>query len=239
MSKEINKYESMAKTYEDQSLTKNEKLIYVYLILLHNNIKNYAYPSYVSLKKALSTTRDDTVSKVIKSLEEKEYIEREITPGRNTKYHLLKNITTTKNEGTTKSEGTTKNESSTTTENEGTPLRKVKDNSINNKLNNSINISTNRKASKKSNKNYIDLSHMEIEYIKITQEEYNKLVEKYTEPLVKKKLIDMEAYEANRKKKYLDHYKALCSWLNKDQPKEQQLNDIPKGRFIEMQIGGK
>ena len=77
MSREIDKYDSMAKTYEDQSLTKNEKLIYVYLILLYNNTKQYAYPSYVSLKKALSTTRDDTVSKVIKSLEEKGYIKSE------------------------------------------------------------------------------------------------------------------------------------------------------------------
>ena len=42
MSREINKYDSMAKTYEDQSLTKNEKLIYVYLILLYNNTKQYA-----------------------------------------------------------------------------------------------------------------------------------------------------------------------------------------------------
>ncbi|MDU4933990.1 MAG: helix-turn-helix domain-containing protein [Peptostreptococcaceae bacterium] len=236
--KEINKYDSMAKTYEDQYLTKNEKLIYVYLILLHNNIKGYAYPSYSSLKKALSTTRDDTVSKVVKSLEEKEYIERDISPGRNTKYYLLKNIkSTTKNESTTENEGTTKSEGATTTENEGIPLRKVKDNSINIGLNNSINTSTNKKASKKSNKTYIDLSHMEIEYIKLTQEEYNKLVEKYTEGLVKKKLIDMESYEANRKKKYLDHYKALCSWLNKEKPKEQQLYDKPMGKVIEMKIG--
>lgn len=236
--KEINKYDSMAKTYEDQYLTKNEKLIYVYLILLHNNIKGYAYPSYSSLKKALSTTRDDTVSKVVKSLEEKEYIERDISPGRNTKYYLLKNIkSTTKNESTTENEGTTKSEGATTTENEGIPLRKVKDNSINIGLNNSINISTNKKASKKSNKTYIDLSHMEIEYIKLTQEEYNKLVEKYTEGLVKKKLIDMESYEANRKKKYLDHYKALCSWLNKEKPKEQQLYEKSRGKVIEMKIG--
>lgn len=236
--KEINKYDSMAKTYEDQYLTKNEKLIYVYLILLHNNIKGYAYPSYSSLKKALSTTRDDTVSKVVKSLEEKEYIERDISPGRNTKYYLLKNIkSTTKNESTTENEGTTKSEGVTTTENEGIPLRKVKDNSINIGLNNNINISTNKKASKKSNKTYIDLSHMEIEYIKLTQEEYNKLVEKYTEGLVKKKLIDMESYEANRKKKYLDHYKALCSWLNKEKPKEQPLYEKPRGKVIEMKIG--
>lgn len=236
--KEINKYDSMAKTYEDQYLTKNEKLIYVYLILLHNNIKGYAYPSYSSLKKALSTTRDDTVSKVVKSLEEKEYIERDISPGRNTKYYLLKNIkSTTKNESTTENEGTTKSEGVTTTENEGIPLRKVKDNSINIGLNNNINISTNKKASKKSNKTYIDLSHMEIEYIKLTQEEYNKLVEKYTEGLVKKKLIDMESYEANRKKKYLDHYKALCSWLNKEKPKDQPLYEKPKGKVIEMKIG--
>ena len=103
--------------------------------------------------------------------------------------------------------------------------------------NNNINISTNKKASKKSNKTYIDLSHMEIEYIKLTQEEYNKLVEKYTEGLVKKKLIDMESYEANRKKKYLDHYKALCSWLNKEKPKEQPLYEKPRGKVIEMKIG--
>ncbi|MDU4413996.1 hypothetical protein GKD08_06110 [Paeniclostridium sordellii] len=227
--KEINKYDSMAKTYEDQYLTKNEKLIYVYLILLHNNSKGFAYPSYVSLKRALSTTRDDTVSKIVKSLEEKRYIKRDLSPGRNTKYYLLKNIkSTTKSEGTTKTESTTKNEGATTTKNEGTPLRKVKDNSINNKLNNSINIHNEKKSSKKINKKYIDLSQIEIEYIKLTQEEYDKLVEKYTETLVKKKLIDMEAYEANRKKKYLDHYKALCSWLNKEKPKDQQSKEKSK-----------
>ena len=87
------------------------------------------------------------------------------------------------------------------------------------------------KASKKINKTYIDLSHMDIEYIKITQEEYNKLVEKYTEELVNKKLIDMESYEANRKKKYIDHYKALCSWLNKEKSKEQHIKSIDKAKY--------
>ena len=98
---------------------------------------------------------------------------------------------------------------------------------------NKNNISTNKKASKKSNKTYIDLSHMDIEYIKITQEEYNKLVEKYTEEFVNKKLIDMESYEANRKKKYIDHYKALCSWLNKEKAKEQHIKSIDKAKYDE------
>ena len=63
----MKKYDAMNKTYEDQALSKNEKLIYNYLILMYNEASGYAYPSYVSLKKALSTTRDDTVSKILKS----------------------------------------------------------------------------------------------------------------------------------------------------------------------------
>ena len=240
MSREINKYDSMAKTYEDQSLTKNEKLIYVYLILLYNNTKQYAYPSYVSLKKALSTTRDDTVSKVIKSLEEKGYIKREIQPGRNTKYFLLKNVSTTKSEGT--------------------PLRKVKDNRINNKLNNRININSEstkdlntsnkndttmknedskKKTSKGINKEYIDLSYMEIDYVNLTQENYNKLVEKYGESNVKDKLIALDSYLANGIKKYKNHYKTLQNWLNKDVSKQPtQIIEKPKGKIIDFKIGG-
>jgi hypothetical protein len=127
-------------TLDDMNLNKNEKLVYIKLIRLHNQAKGYAYPSYKTLKIVLSTTRDDTVSNTLKSLEEKVYIEREIVPGRNTKYYLLKNITTTKSEGATKNEGTTKSEGCTTTKNEGTPLRKTKDNRVNIELSNRVNI---------------------------------------------------------------------------------------------------
>ena len=36
-----------------------------------------------------------------------------------------------------------------------------------------------KKTSKGINKEYIDLSYMEIDYVNLTQENYNKLVEKY------------------------------------------------------------
>lgn len=96
-----------------------------------------------------------------------------------------------------------------------------------------------KKTSKGINKEYIDLSYMEIDYVNLTQENYNKLVEKYGESNVKDKLIALDSYLANGIKKYKNHYKTLQNWLNKDVSKQPtQIIEKPKGKIIDFKIGG-
>lgn len=95
---------------EDDNLNVNEKYFLIVLVRYWNKDKGYAYPSYKILKNNLNITRDDKISNLIKSLEIKGYIKKEVIPGKGSKYFILKHLTTTKYEGTTEIEGTTQNE---------------------------------------------------------------------------------------------------------------------------------
>lgn len=229
----VNKYKALRKSNLDENLNKNEKLIYNHLILCLDEELGFAYPTYPELMKVINVQRRNSVSDTIESLRRKEYIETKKGFRGANNYYLLKYINSNENDTSNNFDTSNENDTRTSNENVTRLVTKTLLNNINNNINNKLNINSHKKASKKINKTYIDLSHMDIEYIKITQEEYNKLVVKYTEELVNKKLIDMESYEANRKKKYIDHYKALCSWLNKEKSKEQHIKSIDKAKYDE------
>lgn len=75
----------------DTKLKCNEKVLLLYLVQCHNEDLGYAYPPYDSIKTALSTKRNDTVSNTLKGLVEKGYISIE-KHGRNNVYHVLKHL---------------------------------------------------------------------------------------------------------------------------------------------------
>lgn len=227
----INKYKMLRLTNLDNNLGKNEKLIYNHLILCFDEEKGFAYPPYPELMQVLGVKRRNSVADTVEGLREKDYIETKKGFRGANNYYLLKYITSNENDTSNTLDTSNENVTRTSNKNDTRLVTKPLLNNINNKLNNKVNINSTKKTSRKNKKVYIDLSNMEIEHIKLTQEEYNKLIVKYTESLVKKKLVDMESYEANRKKKYLDHYKALCSWLNKEQSKDQQIMEQPKAQL--------
>lgn len=62
---------------------------------------------------------------------------------------------------------------------------------------------------------YLDLTFIDdvIEKVKITQEQYNKLLAKYNQSLLHSQIIALDNYIVNGKgNKYKDHYRALNTW---------------------------
>lgn len=71
---------------------------------------------------------------------------------------------------------------------------------------------------------YISLSFIDdsIDKVKLTQEQYDKLINKFSKDLVHKTIISLDTYIANGTKKYKDHYRTLNNWCtknNKEAPK--------------------
>lgn len=220
----------------DNNLGKNEKLIYNHLILCFDEEKGFAYPSYPELMQVLGVKRRNSVADTVEGLREKNYIETKKGFRGANNYYLLRYITS--NEIVTSNIIDTSNETDTRTSNEtDTPLvTELLLNKVNNKLNNSININSTKKTSTKKEKLYIDLSEYEYESIKVTQEEYDKLINfaHGDVNLVHSKMLSLEAGIVNGNetyKGYKNHYMTLRNWLSKDvKPKEQQIIEKPKGK---------
>ena len=90
---------------------------------------------------------------------------------------------------------------------------------------------------KKSNikRVYMDLSFldMDIENVKITQEEYNKLVKKYGADYIANQILNLENYIVNGKgDKYKSHYKVLLTWGNMDLKKGNLVITQDKNNFF-------
>jgi predicted phage replisome organizer len=71
---------------------------------------------------------------------------------------------------------------------------------------------------------YKDLSFIDdsIAKVKLTEEQYDKLIDKFSKDLVHKTIISLDTYIANGTKKYKDHYRTLNNWCmknNKEAPK--------------------
>lgn len=64
---------------------------------------------------------------------------------------------------------------------------------------------------------YINLSFIDdvIEKVKLTQDQYNKLISKYNKEQVHKTIISLDTYITNGTKKYKDHYRTINNWCLK------------------------
>jgi hypothetical protein len=58
-------------------------------------------------------------------------------------------------------------------------------------------------------------SYGELEKVKLTIEEYNKLCEKLSEPIVKELITELDLYLASKGDKYKDHYAVIQSWARR------------------------
>ena len=79
----------------------------------------------------------------------------------------------------------------------------------------------NIKNDKKDKNIYIPLTFIDevIDKVKITEEQYSNLINKFGETLVHKNIIALDNYITNGKgKNYKDHYRALNTWCSKDKP---------------------
>lgn len=98
-------------------------------------------------------------------------------------------------------------------------LYNINDNESNNDKSNEINNSKKENIKNKIIKKYMDLNFIDdvIDKVKITQEQYDKLVNKFNKEILHKNIIALDNYIANGKgSKYKDHYRALNTWCSKE-----------------------
>ena len=88
-----------------------------------------------------------------------------------------------------------------------------KDSSINNSSINNIDKTANNKKPV-----YMDLTFIEdyIDTVKITQDQYDKLVKDYGVNIVNNTIRNLDNYIVNNKRKYKDHNRVLRTWLSKN-----------------------
>lgn len=108
-------------------------------------------------------------------------------------------------------------------------LNDDKEHSSNTYKNTVDNTSKKKSKSKENNYIYMDLKFIDdvIDKVKITEEQYNKLINKFNVEIVKREILALDNYIANGKgTKYKDHYRALNTWCSK--VKEVNVQAKPK-----------
>lgn len=70
------------------NLNSNEKIVLIVLIMYNDEKKDLSYPTYQELKLATGINGSATISRILKSLEEKKYIKKESIQGKGNKYFI-------------------------------------------------------------------------------------------------------------------------------------------------------
>jgi hypothetical protein len=202
---------------DDKELTIQEQMLLIVLISYYNEEKGYAFPSYKQIKLRSKLGDNRTLIKAMDSLIKKGYIRKETKKGVGNKYfinskirhngelHLVENYTKCKSTPT--------------------PSGELHNNLVENYTTTSTNANTNKKTI------YISLDFIDdvIDKVKITQDEYDKLLKKFGVNILHKNIIALDNYITNgRGNKYKDHYRALnawCSRANIKKDKDEQANN--------------
>ncbi|HFL2431187.1 TPA: helix-turn-helix domain-containing protein [Clostridioides difficile] len=90
---------------------------------------------------------------------------------------------------------------------------------------------------KESKTDYLDLSFLDldIEKVKLTKEEYDKLISKFGKKYIHDKIVSLENYIVNGKgSRYKSHYRALVTWGNADTSKAVTKAKNPLSGFKEL-----
>ncbi|HEY8889316.1 MAG TPA: helix-turn-helix domain-containing protein [Clostridium sp.] len=197
---------------ENEELSHMEILTLIYLIRFDNKLKGYAYPSLEVLKKLLGYSHIKYVIKIINSLVAKGYIRKETVKQRN-HYFILKgkvsnvpnvyNVPNVQN----KSKGEVQNVPKDYVQNVPTTI---------------TNTNTN------TNTIYISLKFIDdvIDKVKITKEQYEKLINKYSKDLVHKNINGLDNYITNGKgETYKEHYRVLNTWCKENSSNTSSLKE--------------
>ena len=179
-----------------------EKLTLICLIKFNNQLKGYAYPSLEVLKNLLGYSHIKYVIKIINSLIAKGYIKKETVKQKN-HYYILK--------GSVQKIHNVQNVSN---------VQNIPKGRAQNIPKGSVQIVHTKSIKKSINKNtiYISLNFIDeiIDKVKISQEQYNKLITKFSKEIVHKNIVDLDNYITNGKgEKYKEHYRVLNTWCSK------------------------
>ncbi|MCP4368218.1 MAG: hypothetical protein GY797_08955 [Deltaproteobacteria bacterium] len=63
-----------------------------------------------------------------------------------------------------------------------------------------------------------------LDFVYLTEEEYQKLCDQFTEPVVLKKIQALDDYVAYKGAKYKDHYRTILAWHRKDEGKQKSVD---------------
>ena len=85
-------FKSLNSIHRDSNLTLEEKHLLTILIKYHNVEEGYSYPTYENLLEECSTSRRSKISKIIKGLKGKGYIEVVKVKGNKSHYYIKKHL---------------------------------------------------------------------------------------------------------------------------------------------------
>lgn len=85
-------FKSLNSIHRDSNLTLEEKHLLTILLKYHNVAEGYSYPTYENLLEECSTNRRSKISKIIKGLKEKSYVEVVKVRGNKSHYYIKKHL---------------------------------------------------------------------------------------------------------------------------------------------------
>lgn len=198
---------------DNNDLNIQELSLLIALISFYNKEKGYAYPSYKQLMKRSRIKSRTTFINTLNSLSAREYIKRETIKGKGCRY-FIKNVSIPITD-------IDQVQLCTQFKNIPTPSTDMDQHQVQICTTKNTNTNTNTKTI------YISLKFIDdvIDKVKITKEQYDKLVNKFGKELVHKMIMSLDNYIANGKgNKYKDHYKVLNTWCNKEKGQHKTEN---------------
>lgn len=103
-------FRSLNSIHKDSNLTLEEKHLLTILIKYHNVEEGYSYPTYENLLEECSTSRRSKISKIIKGLKEKSYVEVVKVKGNKSHYYIKKHLFFVENINSNKNQNLTDKE---------------------------------------------------------------------------------------------------------------------------------
>ncbi|HBF2188459.1 helix-turn-helix domain-containing protein [Clostridioides difficile] len=202
-----------------EDLTIYEKMIYI-VLARYSDDNSCCFPSYrtISLKCGCSERQ---AKNVIKILEEKRLIKKEnrIKSNSNEKESNIYFILTAKLGSEYDAQQVVN-----VMHNPSAPHAQQVVHEVHSKktYNKKTYIKSNTTPQKEPKTDYLDLSFLDldIEKVKLTKEEYDKLISKFGKKYIHDKIVSLENYIVNGKgSRYKSHYRALLTWGNGDMSK--------------------
>lgn len=193
----------------DEDVSLAAKGVFSYLTTYTNGFGDIAFPSRDLMCKHLGVSKD-SITKYIKELKEKGYLEvsQEIGPGGKFKHNIYKLIPYPKIPDTVKPDTV------------NSPLT-----IINNNNNNKNNIYTDKKKTIKEPRH----KYGEFKNVLLSDKDLEKLKTEYGEELVEKYIKKMDEWIELNGRRYKNYYLALRQWMNKEVSKKQEKVEKQEG----------
>lgn len=207
------------------NLTTTEKALLLLIFSYHNPEKGYSYPSISKLMKETPISDKTTFFKNRNSLVEKGFLTIETIKGRGCKYFIsIPSMVTQPSMETKPSMDSILPHGMET---KPTPSMETKPQKEKEKTKEKKNIYIENQSLSVT---YMDLKFIDslIDTVKITEDEYNLLLERYPKKLVHDKIKALDRYK-DIDSKYNRHIKALDDWCERDKDKEEY-KEKPKRR---------